>query len=51
MNRSIPLAKMMDDAMIVFYQNGERIMPWNGYPMRLLLPGNLPKAAFETAEA
>jgi sulfane dehydrogenase subunit SoxC len=39
MNRSIPLAKMMDDAMIVFYQNGEPIMPWNGYPMRLLLPG------------
>jgi len=30
---------MMDDAMIVFYQNGERIMPWNGYPMRLFLPG------------
>jgi sulfane dehydrogenase subunit SoxC len=29
----------MDDAMIVFYQNGEPIMPWNGYPMRLLLPG------------
>jgi sulfane dehydrogenase subunit SoxC len=39
MNRSIPMAKMMDDAMIVFYQNGERIMPWNGYPMRLLVPG------------
>jgi len=39
MNRSIPLTKAMDDAMLVFYQNGERIMPWNGYPMRLLLPG------------
>ena len=39
MNRSIPLAKAMDDAMLVFYQNGERIMPWNGYPMRLMLPG------------
>src|SRR5712671_4427029 len=39
MNRSIPLAKAMDDAMLVFYQNGERIMPWNGYPLRLLLPG------------
>ena len=39
MNRSIPMAKAMDDAMLVFYQNGERIMPWNGYPMRLLLPG------------
>lgn len=39
MNRSIPLAKAMDDAMLVFYQNGERIMPWNGYPMRIFLPG------------
>jgi sulfane dehydrogenase subunit SoxC len=39
MNRSVPVAKAMDDAMIVFYQNGERIMPWNGYPMRLFLPG------------
>ncbi|HEY4265445.1 MAG TPA: sulfite dehydrogenase [Micropepsaceae bacterium] len=39
MNRSIPVAKAMDDAMIVFYQNGERIHPWNGYPMRLLVPG------------
>jgi sulfane dehydrogenase subunit SoxC len=39
MNRSIPLAKAMDDAMLVFFQNGERIHPWNGYPMRLLVPG------------
>ena len=39
MNRSIPLAKAMDDCMLVFFQNGERIHPWNGYPMRLLVPG------------
>ena len=39
MNRSIPLAKAMDDAMIALYQNGERLNPSNGYPMRLLLPG------------
>jgi sulfane dehydrogenase subunit SoxC len=39
MNRSIPLTKAMDDAMIALYQNGERINPSNGYPMRLLLPG------------
>ena len=39
MNRSIPLAKAMDDAMIALFQNGERIIPSNGYPMRLLLPG------------
>jgi len=25
--------------MIALYQNGERVMPGNGYPMRLLLPG------------
>ena len=39
MNRSVPLAKAMDDAMIALYQNGERLNPANGYPMRLLLPG------------
>jgi sulfane dehydrogenase subunit SoxC len=39
LDRSIPLRKCMDDALIALYQNGERIMPGNGYPMRLLLPG------------
>src|SRR5262245_31190068 len=39
MSRSIPLAKAMDDAMLALFQNGERIRPSNGYPMRLLLPG------------
>ena len=39
MSRSIPLAKAMDDALIALYQNGERIRPSNGYPIRLLLPG------------
>jgi sulfane dehydrogenase subunit SoxC len=39
LNRSIPLGKCMDDALVALYQNGERIMPGNGYPMRLLLPG------------
>ena len=39
MSRSIPLAKARDDAMIALYQNGERIRPSNGYPMRLLVPG------------
>ena len=33
------MKKALDDAMIALYQNGERIMPGNGYPMRLLLPG------------
>jgi sulfane dehydrogenase subunit SoxC len=39
LSRSVPLAKMMDDAMIALWQNGERVMPGQGYPMRLLLPG------------
>src|SRR6266480_4028794 len=39
LSRSVPLAKALDDAMIALYQNGERLMPGNGYPMRLLLPG------------
>ena len=39
MSRSVPISKALDDAMIALYQNGERLMPGNGYPMRLLLPG------------
>ncbi|MGI9259381.1 MAG: sulfite dehydrogenase [Gammaproteobacteria bacterium] len=39
LTRSVPLHKGLDDAMIALYQNGERIMPNNGYPMKLLLPG------------
>ena len=39
LSRSVPLKKGLDDAMIALYQNGERLMPANGYPMRLLLPG------------
>ena len=39
MTRSIPVEKAMDDAMIVYGQNGEAVRPSNGYPMRLLLPG------------
>jgi sulfane dehydrogenase subunit SoxC len=39
LSRSVPIKKALDDAMIALYQNGERIMPGNGYPIRLLLPG------------
>lgn len=39
LTRSVPLAKLLDDAMIVYAQNGEPIRPEQGYPMRLLLPG------------
>ncbi len=38
-SRSVPIKKALDDALIALYQNGERLMPGNGYPMRLLLPG------------
>ena len=39
LTRSVPLKKAWDDALIALYQNGERLMPANGYPVRLLLPG------------
>jgi sulfane dehydrogenase subunit SoxC len=39
MSRSVPISKAMDDALIALYQNGERIRPEQGYPMRLFLPG------------
>ena len=39
MSRSVPMEKALDDAIIALYQNGERIRPEQGYPMRLLLPG------------
>ena len=37
--RSVPLEKVMDDAMLAYGQNGERIRPEQGYPVRLFLPG------------
>jgi sulfane dehydrogenase subunit SoxC len=39
LTRSIPLEKMLKDALIVYGQNGEAIRPEQGYPLRLLLPG------------
>src|SRR5215472_4658367 len=39
LDRSVPVKKAYDDALIAIYQNGEHLMPGNGYPMRLLLPG------------
>jgi sulfane dehydrogenase subunit SoxC len=38
LHRSVPLTKAYEDALIALYQNGERIMPGNGYPMKLILP-------------
>jgi len=39
MSRSVPMEKIMDDALLALYQNGERLRPDNGYPVRLFLPG------------
>ena len=39
MTRSIPMSKALDDALVVYAQNGEPLRPAQGYPIRLLLPG------------
>ncbi len=39
LSRSVPLAKMQGDALLVYAQNGEALRPAAGYPVRLLLPG------------
>jgi sulfane dehydrogenase subunit SoxC len=38
-DRSIPLAKAYDDALLVYGQNGEMLRPEQGYPLRLIVPG------------
>lgn len=37
--RSIPMKKMLDDALLVYASNGEMLRPENGYPLRLFIPG------------
>jgi sulfane dehydrogenase subunit SoxC len=39
MTRSIPLEKLLADAIIAYGQNGEALRPEQGYPLRLILPG------------
>ena len=39
MGRTVPVDKVLDDAMLVYGQNGEALRPEQGYPVRLLLPG------------
>ena len=39
LSRSIPMAKMLDDALVAFAQNGEPVRVANGYPARLIVPG------------
>jgi sulfane dehydrogenase subunit SoxC len=39
MERSIPIAKAMDDILLAYGQNGEALRPAQGYPLRLIIPG------------
>jgi sulfane dehydrogenase subunit SoxC len=39
MQRSIPLAKAMQDILVAYGQNGEALRPSQGYPLRLVIPG------------
>jgi len=39
MTRSIPIEKVLRDALIAYGQNGEALRPEQGYPLRLVLPG------------
>jgi sulfane dehydrogenase subunit SoxC len=39
LTRSIPIEKCLDDALLVYSQNGERLRPQQGYPLRVILPG------------
>ncbi len=37
--RSIPIEKVLDDCMLVYALNGEKLRAENGYPLRLFVPG------------
>ncbi|HWF61403.1 MAG TPA: sulfite dehydrogenase [Nitrospira sp.] len=39
MTRSLPLAPILEEAMLCYAQNGEPLRPEQGYPLRLLIPG------------
>ena len=39
MTRSLPLQRILERALVVYAQNGERLRPENGYPLRLFVPG------------
>jgi sulfane dehydrogenase subunit SoxC len=39
MERSLPLAKAMDNILVAYGQNGEALRPAQGYPLRLIIPG------------
>jgi sulfane dehydrogenase subunit SoxC len=37
--KSVPIAKALDDVMVAYGQNGEPVRPDHGYPLRLIVPG------------
>ncbi len=37
--RTIPIDRLLDDAMVAYAMNGEMLRPENGYPLRLIVPG------------
>ena len=39
MERSIPIAKALDNILVAYGQNGEALRPSQGYPLRLIIPG------------
>jgi len=39
MTRSVPIEIALEDAIVAYAQNGERLRPEQGYPLRLFLPG------------
>lgn len=39
LTRSLPLADVLKDALLCYAQNGERLRPEQGYPLRLVIPG------------
>jgi sulfane dehydrogenase subunit SoxC len=39
MQRSVPIVRALDDALLAYGQNGEPLRPAQGFPLRLLTPG------------
>jgi sulfane dehydrogenase subunit SoxC len=39
LSRSVPLEAAHEQALLVMYQNGERLRPEQGYPLRFIMPG------------